>query len=54
MKIEMVSRGFETFLDGSSVVELESGCGMWGVVSGLGLGVRETLHILPRGQARAP
>lgn len=26
LKIEMVSRGFETFLDGSFVVELEGGC----------------------------
>lgn len=42
MNIEIVSRGFETLLDGNSVVELERGCGMCSTVSGLGVEVRES------------
>lgn len=53
MKIEIVSRGFETLLNGNSVVELERGCGMCRAISGLGAVVREALKFSLRASLRA-
>lgn len=54
VKIEIVSRGFETLLNGNSVVELERGCGMCRAISGLGAVVREALKFSPGARPGPP